>query len=261
MATVIFQVSRFIQKSRGGYPQLRLKERFSKETDKVTANATLHLLEDATSWLKGLHFAIVEDDGEVYYSFDNEDKDLRIHRQFNFKSHHLTGLRQQISDLGDILTNPPKDDEGVSELRGYQLHIAIKSGCDVKYTMVEPKSERDRKWGDKLELSVSPADIVSVKLVQHGEEEYVEAPGDYMQHSLMTQSLYTKRSTSQPKPTTVDEAKSVIATLRAKSRGANRTAAKAARQAGKAAAAITPPPQEEPAKVSRVLVDDEDQPE
>lgn len=254
MTTVIFQVSRFVEKSaKTGYSQLRLKERYN--SDSVTALATLHLQEDSNPWLQGMHYAVV-DNGEAYYGFDKEDPDQRVDYNINFTSSQVKQLRTQIVALGSKLTSPSKDENGVSELMGVQLHVKLHEGVEVKVSTVEPKT---RKWGTKFKISVSPAEIESVSIVQYGEVNYLEAPGDRMNISLLTQALYKKSEVVQVKPTNVDEAKSALANLKAKSRGANRTAAKAARQAGKAATAMTPPPQEEPAKVSRVLVDDEDE--
>jgi DNA-directed RNA polymerase subunit F len=261
MTTVIFQVSRFVEKSpKTGYSQLRLKERYN--SDSVTALATLHLQEDSNPWLQGMHYAVV-DNGEAYYGFDKEDPDQRVDYNINFTTSQLSQLRTQILSLGSKLTSPSKDDNGVSELMGVQLHVKLHEGVEVKIATVEPKTKAAAKWGTKFKISVSPAEIELVSLVQYGEPTYLEAPGDRMSISLLTQALYKKSKVVQAKPTTVDEVKSVLTNLKAKARGANRHASnaeKAARQAGKAATAMTP--QEETVKVSRVLVDDEDdQPE
>ena len=256
MTTVIFQVSRFLEKSaKTGYSQLRLKERYN--SDSVTALATLHLQEDSNPWLQGMHYAVV-DNGEAYYGFDKEDPDQRVDYNINFTSSQITKLKAQIVALGRKLTSPSKDENGVSELMGVQLHVKLHEGVEVKISTVEPKTRAAAKWGTKFKISVSPAEIESVSIVQYGEVSYLEAPGDRMNISLLTQALYKKSEIVQVKPTTVDEAKSALANLKAKARGANRAAAKA-RQAGKAATAMTPPPEEETARVSRVLVDDEDE--
>ena len=258
MTTVIFQVSRFLEKSaKTGYSQLRLKERYN--SDSVTALATLHLQEDSNPWLQGMHYAVV-DNGEAYYGFDKEDPDQRVDYNINFTSSQITKLKAQIVALGRKLTSPSKDENGVSELMGVQLHVKLHEGVEVKISTVEPKTRAAAKWGTKFKISVSPAEIESVSIVQYGEVSYLEAPGDRMNISLLTQALYKKSEIVQVKPTTVDEAKSALANLKAKSRGTNRAAAKA-RQAGKAATAMTPPPEEETARVSRVLVDDEDEDE
>lgn len=256
MATIIFQVSRFVEKSaKTGYSQLRLKERYNSQRDVVTALATLHLQEDSNPWLQGMHYAVI-DNGEAYYGFDKEDPDQRVDYNINFATSQLSNLKAQIVALGTKLTAPSKDEHGVSELMGVQLHVKLHEGVEVKVSTVEPKTPAEAKWGTKFKISVSPAEIESVSIVQYGELNYLEAPGDRMSISLLTQALYKKSEVTQSKPTTVDEAKSALANLKARSRGANRTAAKASRQAGKAAAAITPP---DLAKVSRVLVDDEDE--
>jgi hypothetical protein len=261
MTTVIFQVSRFVEKSaKTGYSQLRLKERYNSQRDVVTALATLHLQEDSNPWLQGMHYAVI-DNGEAYYGFDKEDPDQRVDYNINFATSQLSKLKAQIVTLGTKLTAPSKDEHGVSELMGVQLHVKLHEGVEVKVSTVDPKTPAEAKWGTKFKISVSPTEIESVNLVQYGEVGYLEAPGDRMSISLLTQALYKKSEVVQVKPTTVDEAKSALANLKAKSRGANRAASNAAkaRQAGKAATAITPPPQEEAARVSRVLVDDEDE--
>jgi hypothetical protein len=263
MSTVIFQVSRFVPSSKAGYSQLKLKERYNSQRDSVTALATLHMEEAGNPWLSGMHYAFIDDEGSAFYGFDKEDPDQRVDYNINFSADSLYDLKKQIQALGNKLSNPSKDENGVSELMGVQLHVQIKKGVEVKVSTIEPKTKAEEKWGTKLKIGISPSEVESVSIVVYGDSTYLDAPGQRMNVNLLNAALYKKANVVEAKPTTVEEAKSVLAGLtKYGSRKANKEAARS-RQAGRGTQAIQPPA--EPEKVtSRVLVaddEDDDQPE
>jgi hypothetical protein len=206
-----------------------------------------------------MHFAYKDADGELFYSFDKEDENMRVDYNINFYEEQLKSLNDQIQAMGAKLSKPPKDDNGVSDLRGVQLQVVLKKGYETSLLKLEDD------YSDKLIYQITPQEVHEVKLVCSGETGYIEAPG-YLRMSgdLAIQAVYKSAAQAPSKPQTLEEAKSAIANLtKAQSRGKNRQAAKAGRQAQRGAAAMQATKEE--AKVTSssanskiVLTDDED---
>lgn len=256
MSKFIFQVSKFnATKNR-----LFLKQRYNRAKDAVTAMATLYM--DAHYYVSGMHYAYQDNEGDVVYSFDKNEaaKDVKVDVTVNFRPEQLIQLQQQISDAGLALTKPPVDENGVSELMGWQLHVVI-SDDDITYVQ-----ENDEKWGKKLIYKVQPQQVKRVFLVTAGDEAYIEAPNSSkIDLNLAMKALYTTREVEvKQKPTTVEEAQtSLLDFSQAKSRGQRRKEKKEQKQqettqVEKASQAVI-----EAVNTSTqiVLVDDEDKPE
>jgi len=255
MSKFIFQVSKF----NASKNRLFLKQRYNKAKDAVTSLATLYM--DANTYVSGMHYAYIDDDGDTSYSFDKKDEvSVKVDVTINFNPEQLETVKYQLAQAGSILTNPPQDDNGVSELRGWQLHVVIKPNEEITYI-----KEREEQWGDKLIYKVQPYQVKEVKLVTASEEAYIEAPGaSKIDLNMAMQALYSTREKVEVavKPTTIDEAKSVLLDFsKAKSRGERRRQKREGNktvQTSNAADAI----QQSTQKVEIVLVDeDEDKPE
>lgn len=234
MSKFVFQVSKF----NANKNRLRCKERFNKAKDTVTAMATLYM--DAHHYISGMHYAFQDDEGDVTYSFDKNEsaKDIKIDVTINFKSEQLVQLQQQIAEAGTSLTKPPSDENGVSELMGWQLHVIIKHGEEITFTQ-----ERDERWGDKLIYKIQPHQVKGVKLVTAGDEAYIEAPNSAkIDLGLAMKALYTPRepATILNKPNTVEEAQSTLLDFsKAKSRGERRKEKRQSKQVEQAAIALS----------------------
>lgn len=242
MRKFIFQISKY----NSSKSQLRLKERYNKSRDTVTTTAMLHL--SGNTFLSGMHYAYQDVEGNVTFSF-NKSKDVtaKVDVNVNFTPQQLEGLQEQIDNLGTILTRPPVDDDGVSELQGYQLHVVIN---DAKLAVTQETSE---KYGDKIIYKIKDYQVQAVKIVTAGDESYIEAPGARtVDIDMAMKALYdpTPKHEVFVQPTTVEETKAALLDFsRARTRGAAREYKKA--QKALLASAST--------STQIILVDDDDE--
>lgn len=252
MSTIIFQISKYVVASSPEgvvtKEQLRLKERYNDSRDQVTAMATLHMLGE-TPWLKGMHYCFVDENGERFFSFNKaEGVDFKTDFAVNFNEYQLKELRSSLQSLGALVTNPIKDENGVSQLRGYQLHIELLDGVQLGISKFE-----DPKFGDRLQMKANSNQIKSVKLVKSGEAGYVTAPDQQqVDADILVASIFEATKKEEKPIETKEEAKAAVMSLmsKAQKRGANRQAARGAEQ-------VSPSVKGAPsAKI--VLADDED---
>lgn len=256
MSRVVFQVSRYAvgrnpQTNVVTKEQLRLKERYNSQREQVTAMATMHM-QGEEPWLSGMHYCYIDNVGDQFFSFNKEEGvDFKVDFNINFQPKQLNNLRKQLESLGERITRPAKDEEGVSQLRGIQLHVILTEDAEFGLNMKE-----DAKFGDRLQKKIQPHFIKEVKLVTASDAEYVQAPDtQVLSADLAIQSLYQAASKEEvKKPESKDEAKAAILGMMS-SRKAKREAFK---QAARTSASIKPPAE---ASISLSLVDDEDQPE
>lgn len=219
MAKFIYQVSKFNVSKQ----QLRLKERYNSARDCVTATATLHL--GVNTFLSGMFYAFQDNEGDISFSFNkSEDVQAKVDTDINFKPEQLTDLLAQLTELGTTISKPPTNDDGVSELRGFQLHVVLNDD-ELSYYQTT-----DSKYGDKLVYKIQAHQVKSVKLVTASDEAYIEAPGARkIDINLAMKALYkpTQKCEEFIKVTTVEEAKAQLLDFsKAKSRGASRKAKK-----------------------------------
>lgn len=256
MSRVVFQVSRArysVSKDAAGnqtklITQLRLKERYNSQREQVTAMATLHFNQ---GFLSGMHYCYVDEQGDRYYSWNKQEGvEFKVDFDINFQDYHLTSLLQQVVEMGDKLISPPKDEEGVSMLRGVQLHVLLAPDAELGLN-----NKGDTKYGDKLQKKVQAHSVIGVKLVTPASPEYVESPDTQtLSADLAIQAVYTKtEEESVTKPSNKEEAKLAILKVMT-SRSEKRQAFKG-RQAARGGAAIKP----SPTSKSISLVDDEDE--
>lgn len=260
MSRIIFQVSRArYAKSTDAagnetkiITQLRLKERYNAQREQVTAMATLHFNQ---AFLSGMHYCYVDDQGDRYYSWNKEEGvDFKVDFNINFEEKHLSSLMKQVEKMGDKLISPAKDEDGVSMLRGVQLHVVLVPDAELGLNHKE-----DVKHGDRLQKKVQPYSITTVELVTASDPEYVEAPDTQtLSADLAIQAVYTKTEKSViNKPATKEEAKATILGMMT-SRKEKRQSFK---QAARDAVVVSPPTISQPAPISLVDDEDEEQPE
>lgn len=227
MSTVIFQISRSrFSASTASLVQLRLKERYNEQRDQVTAMATLHL---DKLFLDGMHYCYVDEKGEKFFSFNKaEGVDFKVNFKINFEESQLEGLVSQIQTLGDVLAKPSLDENGVSQLRGYQLHIKL-----IPEAKLGISKKEDDVYGSRLQQKVSPSDIAEVKIVSSKDPEYVNAPDSQtIDGDLLIRSLYEATKKEVEVEQTPESIKASVLSLMSKSkqRGANRQAARASQE-------------------------------
>ncbi len=220
MAKFIFQISKFNAVKN----TLRCKERYNSRRDSVTALATLHLGQHF--FLNGMHYAYQDSEGDITYSFDKKEaaKDVKVDITANFDTKQLDSLREQIAELGAILTKPITDDNGVSQLQGYQLHLVI-DDSELSY------HQEEDDFGKKLVYKILPYQIKKVFICTASDEAYIAHPGTAkIEADLAIKAIYETRKVEESvKPTTVEEASVVLLDFsRARSRGAARKAKKEA---------------------------------
>ncbi len=253
MSKFIFQISKYNSVK----ATLRCKERYNARRDSVTALATLHL--NQHFFLNGMHYAYQDNEGDVTFSFDKKEnaKDVKVDVTVNFTSEQLDNLRNQITELGTALTKPLTDDNGVSQLQGYQLHVSIKNGEEISY------HHEEDDFGKKLVYKVLPYQVKSVSIITAGDEAYITAPGAAkIDINLAMKAIYeTRKEIVVEKPTTVEQASEVLLDFsRARSRGAARKAKKEAKtQANNSAAVVAETIKSTTNQI--LLVEDDDKPE
>lgn len=249
MSTIVFQVSRY----KAAKQQLRLKEKYNSLREQVTAMATLHMAGEEP-WLSGMHYCYIDNQGDKFFSFNKEEGvEFKVDFNINMMASHLTTLHSQLALLGDRIQKPANDDNGVSQLRGIQLHVILHEDAEFSLNMKE-----DAKFGDRLQKKVQSHSVKEVKIVTASDCAYVQAPDTQtLSADLSIQALYTKSEKEEiRKPANKDEAKLAILSVMS-SRKANRQEAHR-KQAARGGAAVRPT--SEPSKKIS-LVDEDDQPE
>lgn len=159
---LVFYVSRF-KARKGG--QVRLGEYGAvNDLGEVKALATLHL---KFGFLSGLPAAMVTSKG-THWSMDRTEDAGFMSIQVNFSPAQLQGLEKQLTEeIKGIWSNPPKDANFKSELRGYQIHVILKAGAMARIEL----ENNDYKQG-KENLILDPSEIEAVEIVTADSEHY-----------------------------------------------------------------------------------------
>ena len=192
MAKIIYQVVRYRKSNRSNL--LTLNESYNSFKDAVTKKSWLELDHGFSS---GLIYAL-EDGGKLRYFFELDKEVLGeggvLLSNLNFSQAHMDKLQDQIDLCGDILTRPPMDEDGVSQLKGYQLHVIIKDGEEMRI------DQKDNQTCIFLE----PNQIEDVILVTKGEVAYAPGKsnkgGHHVSMSMLMDAVFTPPSeTEEPK--------------------------------------------------------------
>ena len=159
---LVYYVSRF-KARKGG--QVRLGEYGAvNDLGEVKALATLHL---KYAFLSGLPAAMVTSKG-THWSMDRTEDAGFMSIQVNFSPAQMMQLEKQLTEeIKGLWSNPPKDANMKSELRGYQIHVTLKSGAMARIQM----ENNDYKEG-KENLILDPSEVESVEVVTAESEVY-----------------------------------------------------------------------------------------
>jgi hypothetical protein len=217
---LVYKVARYLPKGkRNGKPQLAMLERVNKFGD-VTAMTYLHF-ED--QYLSGLVMARVFADGTHSLSReeDLEAKDgLKFDVNISFTANQLASLKKQIEAEATKLTKVPKNEMGLSLLRGYQLQVELyHDECRV-----DNKPDSD----DTIVYYITSDAVKSVKLVNQNEH-----PQEFLNFSSGVQASYSVMLSAYSAPKKVERhatpqnSAEALQLIRALSRSANRNKARA----------------------------------
>lgn len=162
LTRLVYYVSRF-KARKGG--QVRLGEYGSvNDSGEVKALATLHL---KYAFLSGLPAAMVTAKG-THWSIDRSEDAGFMSIQVNFSPAQMMQLEKQLTEeVKTLWSNPPKDSNLKSELRGYQIHVVLKAGAMARIQM----ENNDYKEG-KENLILDPSEVESVEVVTAESEVY-----------------------------------------------------------------------------------------
>lgn len=164
---LVYYVSRF-KTRKGG--QIRLGEYGSvNDSGEVKALATLHI---KYAFISGLPAAMVTPKG-THWSMDRTEDAGFLSIQVNFSPAQMMQLEKQLTEeVKNLWSNPPKDGNFKSELRGYQIHVVLKTGAMARIQI----ENNDYKEG-KENLILDPSEVKSVEIVTAESEVYAR-PGD-----------------------------------------------------------------------------------
>ncbi len=176
---LVFYVSRYKSTKQG---QIRLGEYGGMGDDGVVkALATLHMKH---SFLSGMPAAFVTPAG-THWSIDRTDDAGFMSLQLNFSPAQLQGLEKQLTEeIKGIWSNPPKDANFKSELRGYQIHVILKAGAMARIQL----ENNDYKQG-KENLILDPSEIEAVEIVT-AESEYYARRGHQVEFDAFVETFF-----------------------------------------------------------------------
>lgn len=229
---IVFKISRFNKKS-----QLILTERYNAQKDTVTSMG--RVIFNDQNFISGLHLAIIDGEGNTAFSFDKEAED--IYQSFNISlPRNLADSLQETVKAIPALAKPSVNDNGVSTLKGYQLHVEV-ANEDIE---VFSPSEGN------LTYSVKGSQVVSLRVVTQAETDYVRTNSSVkMSLSMITQALHKTSQVAPEAPKTASEAKDVLTKLsRAGRRASARKAYKASKQLETTQAGEGPTPESQDAE-------------
>lgn len=211
-ATIVFKISRFDAKSN----QLLMVERYNSRRDTVTSMG--RVLFD-NNFISGLHLAFINEAGETSFSFDRNSEMEGQYHNFNISltEEICSKLLAEVKALPQLV-KPAKNDEGVSTLKGYQLHVKLKSEDLEVYSPSE----------GNITLSVNADNVASVGVVTLNESNYVKTGKSVtMKASQVLAAFGSAREKLAEAPTNIEETQTFLKTM---SRAQRRSAARKARK-------------------------------
>ena len=199
---LVYYVSRF-KARKGG--QVRLGEYGGvNESGELKALATLHL---KYAFLSGLPAAMVTAKG-THWSMDRTEDAGFMSIQVNFSPAQMMQLEKQMTEeVKGIWSNPPKDANMKSELRGYQIHVVLKAGAMARVQM----ENNDYKEG-KENLILDPSEVESVEVVTAESEVYARR-GHQVSFDAYVETFY--KSAENNVAQTPEQVKALLGRLQA----------------------------------------------
>lgn len=199
---LVFYVSRF-KSTKGG--QIRLGEYGGMDANGVVkALATLHL---KYGFVSGMPAAFVTPTG-TFWSMDRKEDAGFMNLQVNFSPAQMQGLEKQLTEeIKSSWSNPPKDANFKSELRGYQIHVTLKPGAMARIQL----ENNDYKQG-KENITLDPSEVESIQIVT-GESEFYARRGHQVEFDAFVETFFAKAEDNVAK--TTEEVKALLGRLHA----------------------------------------------
>lgn len=201
---LVYYVSRLKETRKG--VQIRLGEYVRKGDDMtdIKALATLHMKH---KFLSGMPAAFVTANG-TFWSTDRKEKDQFIGIQLNFTDAQMLTIEKQLTEgIKAEWMNPPKKDSGVSDLRGYQLHVNLKPGAMARIQM----ENNDVKMG-KENLILEPSEVESITVVTADNDNYAHR-GHQVQFDAFVETFFNSAEENTAK--TPEQVKALLSRLHA----------------------------------------------
>jgi hypothetical protein len=168
---LVYYISRY--KSRKG-GQLRLGEYGGmSETGYVKSFATYNV---KFQFLSGLFAAYENSKGEKFWSRDRAEgaEEVFFGVTINFSDSQVRLLHSQIEELKEKMSKPPKNEQGRSELKGFQLQVELTPKAMGNLTLAM-NDGKGRKAGNTFlteEFSIPPSGVKKVSIVTQEEDNY-----------------------------------------------------------------------------------------
>lgn len=164
---LVYYISRVREKKAG--LQMRLGEtRFEEATGEIKALATLHFKH---GFVSGMPAAFVDGDGNTYWTVNRKGEKMFFSILINIPDVLIEKLEKELKQddkLMERLKNPPKNQNMVSDLRGYQLHITLHPDAMARFNVIDD----DFKTGGE-QLSVDPSEIKALEIVTKDQEAFL----------------------------------------------------------------------------------------
>lgn len=202
---LVYYISRSRDRSKVGKGiQLRLGEYGGmNDMGEVKALATLHT---KYAFLSGMPAAYKSETGNTFWTNkEGRNDDTFFSVQVNFSAVQMQEIESKIEEVGETLSKPPKNEQGRSQLRGYQLQVTLTPGAMARFNIVD-----DNFKVDKEEVIIDPSEVVSVKVVTFQEDGYLRSG-----HQIGVTQYFEVRCKAQhvQAPKTTEETREFLASL------------------------------------------------
>jgi hypothetical protein len=164
---MLFYISRVKLNKEGNVHQIRCGEYVGKGDGEIKALATVHFQHE---FLSGIPSYYLIGEG-VYKTPDSKPGEAKNNWTINFTSSLMEKLMKQVNSHKEGLAKPPKDENGKSLLKGYQLIIWFKEDAVLSFKPEDKgfggSSSKWEKW------TIDPSEVESIELVTSSSNEWI----------------------------------------------------------------------------------------